>query len=378
MDLVIDQLNLLNLDWELTPDVEINRALSWAKAVALYDKIISDSTNACFCKSCAINDTEPFNKDCCKSLNAPFIATRIGSESKDAEVYLIQGQIFKGKEMNGSFALKVMPIMGTDSKQKNENEIKISLLASSLVEQSISRHFLRSLGHSYCSDTNYSPASKLFIPSLEWAKRNFMIKAIERGTNAAKIKRLGMLRKRIISEGKPDLIERIMELDPRLLAMSEPVERLTLESDLLFLELAASDLISFIRINADLLNKNENHWIIILTQMLKAVADMQNYLGVIHNDLHLGNWFVTFDDSPERIVLMIGDFGRSAIIGDAKAAWTNEQRKLDISYSLYQLREFIPDGKIRELLDAIMESIADYDGDGNISQAIYEDIVGEL
>ncbi len=112
------------------------------------------------------------------------IISRIGSDSKNGEVYL-------GRIEKNAFAIKVLPIINDNSFDKNRNEITIAELASQMVLENRTVHFPIIYGYDLCENTifhndnftiksekyqNDETKSHILIMELGWCDLNQYVK----------------------------------------------------------------------------------------------------------------------------------------------------------------------------------------------------------
>lgn len=96
-------------------------------------------------------------------------------------------------------------------------------------------------------------------------------------------------------------------------------------------------------------------WECLLTDIFKAIHDLQTHLNVVHHDLHLGNILVILYE--DHINILIHDFGRSYKVTDR---WTRDDRLFDVERvcdSLLRL-DIIPD-EIRNRLIHLTDFVRD-------------------
>ena len=115
-----------------------------------------------------------------------------------------------------------------------------------------------------------------------------------------------------------------------------------LQSHLLFSKLAFSDLKNYIhKLNTIELNQ-------VISQVLKAISDLQVHCGIVHNDLHLGNILLLYKPSEYGVQVLIHDFGRSVKVKSLSSI----QKKRDIIIFLNSLKA---EGIALEKLDSVLE-----------------------
>lgn len=117
-----------------------------------------------------------------------------------------------------------------------------------------------------------------------------------------------------------------------------------LQSHLLFSELAFSDLKNYIHKLSNL-ELDE-----VISQVLKAISDLQVHCGIVHNDLHLGNILLLYKPSEYGVQVLIHDFGRSVKVKSLSSI----QKKRDIIIFLNSLREEgISDDRLESIVDLL-------------------------
>ncbi len=244
-----------------------------------YDKIIK-----------YFDDSEP-----CQSVENLKVLQRIGSQSKSAEVFLL-----KIDNIKESVALKVLPIIDSNSYIKNENEIRIAVSASNLVLEGSSIYFPLVYEFDNCENT-------IFYSD------NFNIKSSIYQRRSGSYK-----------------------------------------SHILLSELAKEDLYTYLYKNMGIEGSkiSEENFLKLIKRCLKAINDLHNKLNVLHNDLHLRNFLII--EYENDIIPLIHDFGSSEICTEFNLR-LYELDKLDIEFFIERLLEleFISNDlkdKIKELV----------------------------
>jgi hypothetical protein len=220
---------------------------------------------------------------------------RIGSDSKSAEVFLIEYDnnsrsntsiALNNSRSNTSIALKVLPIINSNSYDKNENELRIALSASNLVLERSSIYFPLVYMFDECFDTVFY--------NDEYNEKSQIYQKIDK-----------------------------------------------YKSHILMSELADEDLYTYLVKNHSTLSTED--WIELINHCLKAISDLHNKLNVIHNDLHLRNFLVIKYEN--RIIPLIHDFGSSEFVSEDEIE-LYEYNKLDINFFLNNLLEFLTLNKV--------------------------------
>jgi hypothetical protein len=248
------------------------------------------------------------------------VLQRIGSDSKSAEVYLLEI-----KEQSSTVplaALKVLPIFNSNSLDKNENEIRLALNASTLVLEGRSVYFPLVYFFDECMETIFQ--SKEFnTKSREYQNRINPVNCVdERNT-----------------------IPFVNYID---WSVNTPVK-----SNILISELAEEDL--YVYLNKNHMNMSYEDWVKLINHCLKAIDDMHIKLNIIHNDLHLRNFLIA--KSENEIIPLIHDFGSSELVNyDEIKLYSYD--KLDIDFFIVSLLEFIESKNNNNSL--ILEKVKSY------------------
>jgi hypothetical protein len=204
------------------------------------------------------------------------ISQRIGSASKSAEVYL--GNLSNIKE---NLALKVLPIINKNSYEKNENEIRAAVAASTLALERSSIYFpiVYSLNNQDC-----------LCNDIIFYNDEFNSKSREYQKN--------------------DIYG----------------------SHILLSELAKEDLYTYLH-----KNKDDVDWEDLLKHCFKAIDDLHYKLNIVHNDLHLKN-FLVISGIP-----LIHDFGNAEFVNEDEIRLYGYD-KLDKNFFIENLLEldFLP------------------------------------
>ena len=272
---------------------------------------IPDSKNrvADYFQSENVIDTSP----CFSTPEGPNVIERIGSQSSNAEVYKVS---FDKKIY---VAAKIMPLVDVYSAKKNKKELKIARSASKAVLEGRTQSFPLVYCQTRCGNVMLSPQSKFYIPGL-------LYKCIQEIS---------------WKEGYKEAA-RIASSMSSTEFIAAHCQESKADADILFSELAASDLAFF-------LNNNSINFCTmahIFKQILVLVNDMQTILGILHNDFHYGNILVTIRDN--RLALMAHDFGESKYLNPGSLS----QRYVDVDKILQTLLlfHFRQDSEIRSSL----------------------------
>ena len=254
-------------------------------------------------------DTSP----CFSTPEGPNVIERIGSQSSNAEVYKVS---FDKKIY---VAAKIMPLVDVYSAKKNKKELKIARSASKAVLEGRTQSFPLVYGQTRCGNVMLPPQSKFYIPSL-------IYKCIQE----------------ISWKEGYKVAARIASSMSNTEFIAAHCQESKADADILFSELAASDLAFF-------LNNNSINFCTmahIFKQILVLVNDMQTILGILHNDFHYGNILVTIRNN--RLALMAHDFGESKYLNPGSLS----QRYVDVDKILQTLLlfHFRQDSEIRSSL----------------------------
>lgn len=221
--------------------------IPWNNNYECHSKLLINRENLYYNITNILDDINPC--DFAKKLN---ILQRIGSDSKSAEVFLLQVN-------ENNMVIKVLPIINKNSIEKNENEMRIALSASNLVLERSSEHFPLVYFFDECQDVKFYN-DKFNTESFTFQSFTFQKK----------------------------------------------LENESLKSHILISEIFKEDLYTYLQ---------KNHLTIeIINQCLKAIYDLHFKLNVIHNDLHLKNFLVDFKE--DKILIVIHDFGQSHFVSE--------------------------------------------------------------
>ena len=256
--------------------------------------------------------------------------SRIGTPSLEGEVYALPLDRHR-------IAMKVMPIVDAKSVLKNKNEIEIALRASQSVRDKKCSHFPLVYAAAHCDHTVLSERSLFKRPSELWGLRSGL---------ASKL--VGVKRKAfLIKTAQADSPVQVFEIARLFFATMDETtfaeEMWHTASDLLFSELAFSDLRQYLTDH----KLNREQWGSLIRQLVEAVEDLTR-IGVVHNDLHLGNLLVLLSPDPVSKkglapFLLIHDFGKSEVKDNA--GWRNLadlRTAVDDMLLLAEIRQTVP------------------------------------
>ena len=264
---------------------------------------------------CTLLDSESFKKKSCITDDIICIHKRLGTDSMEGEVYLV--------EIEKHLAvMKIMPVIDFNSNAKNNNEIKIATDASKLVLEGKCDSFPIVYAVALCNSANFSEKSKFFAPSKRYAIVNY----ITENLNVSNKKRFLIEYKSGKYNSNTDLAK---------YAISKNIEipkELYAQTHVMLSELAYSDLYIYLK---ECKNIDTEIWLII-KDVFYAIKNMHLLLGVVHNDLHLGNILVL---KMDKIKCLIHDFGKSEY--RLTSTWTLSDKIIDYEVFLSKLLDSI-------------------------------------
>lgn len=235
------------------------------------------------------------------------VYTRIGSASARAQVYMYNyGFGPKGLSM----AMKVLLYTDDSSEQSARVEIELAAAASDLVTRGVSPFFPGVFYHTSCPaitlpDFTGSSGQELKVDALNYSR----IKAIVAAVTPSSLRKIT----RVYLQRHQPMPEKIASLASYQNALVD-VERNPppIEGSLLFSELFWGDLKTYFEVELPTLSIVKAG--AILCDVLRAINDMQDHLGISHHDLHLGNILINPDQPPPNIA--IHDFGEAQPLTD--------------------------------------------------------------
>lgn len=277
------------------------------------------------------------------------ILGRIGSPSRDAEVYRIK---FQGLD----FAMKMMPRIDNDSELKNRNEIQTAIEASKY-----SIYFPITFAYGYCPDSSYyisaNNEKSSFIPkAIEYSSINKILVSIDNKNTKKRFEydyRNGMT----ISE-----LKNKYNLDE--------CENNTIQVDFLISELANGDLGNWMTKSREILD-----WKKVLTDVITGIYYMTTQLKIVHPDLHPGNVLIIRE--KENIKALIHDFGRCYFL-DGETDEMNKATLLSFTsefISCSHRDDLIIPREILIMVQDIHDSIKNEKITMNNIQSIYENLI---
>lgn len=296
----IDFISLSDLDWDDKPQ-ELKRDRMRLKSPEF---LLNKSRFKCIAKQ-ECDKKIPFD---CNLIN---VIKRIGSSSISAEVYLLNSGNF-------NFVGKILPITNEKSVSENENEIKIATKASELILNGESEYFPIVYGSSMCPDTKWDKKSKFYEDSSNYFLKQHLSDKLE--------VQLPTLKKQLTSNLKKDELIEVYNKITNL-------EKYKIHSHVLLSELAWGDLGQFLSLG----KITEKIWDEIVEQILLGINDMQEKIGIVHNDLHEGNVLIYFmmEDDDLYLNCLIHDFGKSSFVSN----WDKQARTADVEKILGILQD---------------------------------------
>lgn len=254
-------------------DITFNPALKWVQSYRDY-KIQQKRT------LCDMIFNHPHQE---KQEGTVEVLQRIGSESKEAEVYLVS---LPDQNLG---AMKIMPRKSIDDISKNSNEIQVASQASELALNEECRYFPHVYASGHCSNVSLYPGSQHIPRAIEWAQYERLLSQYPGKERMIEI---------LIHQGLPfDRISQRLNLKYKTTPM--------ISADILISELANEDMGQWA-----LRGHSLNDWKLIIKDVLNGLHCLHVDLGFIHNDMHLGNVLITEEERA-----LIHDFGKAEPIG---------------------------------------------------------------
>jgi serine/threonine protein kinase len=234
----------------------------------------------------------------CSSLNDDSseiqIKKRIGSQSGEGEVYLIEYS-------DHLAAMKLLPYIDYKSEERIRNEIKIALFLSDKVVRRETEHF--PVVYSYamkCSDIAHSPyVSSIIADTRKWAIVD-KIHSILQNESSVKAKRF---RANYLQGSFPT----VYALEKFALDNHISLNNTSPSVAVMISELAWGDLrgyLDFKRPSIDLVQR-------IIDDIFEGIRFLHSN-GIFHGDLHTGNVLIVLDKDGNYVQSLIHDFGRSS------------------------------------------------------------------
>lgn len=249
---------------------------------------------------------------------------RVGTESSNAEVFRVDEK----------YALKVIPTLGRDEDQ----ELRYAEAASGLVTRGLSPYFPIVYKTGDCPDTTYSKDSRLRHRSVRYW--------LDRVADKRLAKKLAK---------SDDLYEVVYEQ-----------QRFDLPSKYILSELVWGDLDQVYRLyRAGRVQVSGETWLRILGQIIAAIGDLQDHLGIVHNDLKFANILVVVDEDSDCLRILLHDFGESYELRAEPG-----ERKLDLERVLEQFRSRVGLEGIRGKVEKLLKFVRSYEGDNVAKQAL--------
>jgi hypothetical protein len=233
------------------------------------------------------------------------ILQRIGSQSADGEVYNIRLQ-----DIELEFAMKLMPRIDSDSKNRNSNEILIAQEASKYPD-----YFPKAVAFGYCDKTSF------YSSEVSNNISGFVSKAIEFHNYNILLQQLDntRIKKRFDAEYRYGL--NLLELSEKYNLKYENTKEI--EVDFLISELANGDLGNWMKQNRSILE-----WKKVILDIITGTYYLSVVLRKVHPDLHPGNVLIissqsrdsnikdSHTESSKSLKALIHDFGRCYSVDD--------------------------------------------------------------
>ena len=269
--------------------------------------------------------------------DAPFeIIKRIGTESTDAEIYLVK---LKGTDFHAVF--KIIPYKDEHTEELFLNELTIAGICSDMVKQQVCRFFPMMYTSYRCNNLIFPDSSLLHEISFRYEILKDAFDKLEllldnpddlRDSRALKFS----LRNTIGFEKdyikiKSIILETIQAfLKDRNIIADIQID-VKIKGFVIVNELGQMDLNQYIsykkQIKSPIL---DSEWFDLLDHILNGIKFLQ-LNNILHDDLHMGN--VLLLNKEEGITWLIHDFGKSKILTE----WSLEHKKKDILFFIDML-----------------------------------------
>jgi hypothetical protein len=314
---VIDREKYLNLDINSFPDT-VRFCLTLDGALDLHLDDYIEPLESKFRKLSTKDNTEITHNPCKTNIE---ILQRIGSQSADGEVYNIRVRGI-GEIQELEFAMKLMPRIDANSKNRNVNEILIAQEASKYPD-----YFPKAVAFGYCDKTSfYSKDISINISQSDVSNNisGFVSKAIEFHNYNLLLSQLDNTRiiKRFDADYRNGL--NLLELSGKYNLKYENTKEI--EVDFLISELANGDLGNWMKQNRSILE-----WKKVVLDIITGTYYLSVVLRKVHPDLHPGNVLIispqskdsnstsvkdSYTESSRSIKALIHDFGRCYSVND--------------------------------------------------------------
>ena len=261
--------------------------------------------------------------------DAPFdIIKRIGTESNDGEIYLVQ---LKGADMYAVF--KIIPYKNQDTEATFLNEFKIAERCSNMVKQGICKHFPITYTSYKCNNLIFPSSSLLYKVSFKYEVLENAFQSLEaildtdehlRDARELKISLRYAIERTDFADIQPFVFDEINKfLNSRNIHIVIQPD-VKIKGFVIVNELGQMDLSQYISHTkqAKEVIKDEV-WIQIIGHILNGIKCLQMN-NILHDDLHMGN--VLLLNKTDGYTWLIHDFGKSKILTE----WTLENKKKDV------------------------------------------------
>lgn len=220
------------------------------------------------------------------------ILQRIGSQSADGEVYNIRVQ-----ELGLEFAMKLMPRIDVDSKNRNFNEILIAQEASKYPN-----YFPKAMAFGSCNKTSFyskdisqADVSGFVSKAIEFHNYNILLSQLDNS--------------RIIKRFNADYRNgnNLLQLSEKYSLKYENTKEI--EVDFLISELANGDFGNWMK-----QSRSMSEWKKVILDIITGTYYLSVILRKVHPDLHPGNVLIISNNT--NVKALIHDFGRCYSVND--------------------------------------------------------------
>lgn len=337
------------VDLSLSPrSYDLQSATDISKRLDKYNEVVRylDEIDFCECQNYKIRKLDagpvssPFASSICPEID---IISQIGSDSVDGLVYKIT---IGGTEA----AMKVMPIFNTELLERNNNEVQIARICSSLVVSGQSVNFPIVYGSYSCKNIKYKNDSPFLNLSVKYEIANYLFDLVQRNVktnprNKIKLRNL----KSYLNDGDLNLENMMDVLNEALSRSGLDAEFQHIEEDDAFVPHLQGNLLISEMAHADIINYSvksilegtvlpNRKWLDIIGGVLTGINNLQQN-NICHNDLHPGNVLILLDTHMDRLIPLIHDFGHS-IISESWSSGGYETRSTDIVVFLDKLLRY--------------------------------------
>lgn len=261
---------------------------------------------------------------------APFdIIKRIGTESTDGEIYLVQ---LKGTDNYAVF--KIIPYKNQHTEATWLNELAIAEICSNMVKQGECMFFPITYTNYRCNNLIFPSTSLLYKVSFRYEILEYAFQSLEAILDTDDDLRdakemIYSLRNRI--EYEPDFIniktiilENIKAFLKKRNINADIQIDVKIKGFVIVNELGQMDLSQYISYKKGIREKIiDEEWFQLINHILNGIKWLQ-IKNILHDDLHMGN--VLLLNKTDGNTWLIHDFGKSKILTE----WTLENKKKDI------------------------------------------------